>query len=71
MPVEPPVTSLYFWMTSGNSVARARVTRARYRPLMRRAGSPTSTPMAKHSTIETGRVVRWPQPWSAVRMAVV
>ena len=36
----------------------ASVTIARYRPLMRIAGTPTSIPTAKHSAADTGTVAK-------------
>ena len=51
-PPPPPVNPLNCSTISGNSVATASVTRARYRPLMRRAGRPMITPAMKHTTAE-------------------
>ena len=52
-PPLPPVRPLNCSTISGKRVATASVTRARYSPLIRSAGSPISTPATKQTTAES------------------
>ena len=69
-PDPPPVIDENCSMISGNSVATARVTSARYRPLIRSAGRPMATPTTKQITPAAATDGHTGQPRSVIRSAV-